>query len=166
VELEDLRIETTSKIKGTTEMKNFKFTIQGNKYDVKVLDVDENVAEIEVNGTLYQVEVDRKITATKTPRLVRSVAVPSTDTTPSQLKTSAPSSPKGAGHIKSPLPGVILDVHVREGDKVTPGTKLITLEAMKMENNINADKSGTIRSIKVRKGDSVLEGDILIEIGE
>jgi biotin carboxyl carrier protein len=147
-------------------MKNFKFTIQGNKYDVKVLDVDENIAEIEVNGTLYKVEVDRKITPTKTPRLVRSVAVPSTESVPSQLKTSAPEAPKGAGFIKSPLPGVILDVHIREGDKVSAGTKLITLEAMKMENNINADKAGVVKSLKVKKGDSVLEGDILIEIGD
>lgn len=147
-------------------MKNFKFTIQGNKYDVKILDVDENIAEIEVNGTLYKVEVDKKISPTKTPRLVRSLAVPSTESVPSQLKTSAPATPKGAGFIKSPLPGVILDVHVREGDKVTAGTKLITLEAMKMENNINADKAGIIKSLKVKKGDSVLEGDILIEIGD
>lgn len=147
-------------------MKNFKFTIQGNKYDVKVLDVDENIAEVEVNGTLYKVEVDRKITVTKTPRLVRSVAVPSTESVPSQLKTSAPTAPKGAGFIKSPLPGVILDVHIKEGDKVTAGMKLITLEAMKMENNINADKAGLVKSLKVKKGDSVLEGDILLEIGD
>jgi biotin carboxyl carrier protein len=146
-------------------MKNFKFTIQGNKYDVKVLDVEDNIAEIEVNGTVYKVEVDRKIAASKTPKIIRSVAVPSTESVPSQLKTSAPAAPKGTGYIKSPLPGVILDVHVSEGDKVTPGTKLITLEAMKMENNINADKEGTVKLIKVRKGDSVLEGDILIEIG-
>lgn len=147
-------------------MKNFKFTIQGNKYDVKVLDVDENIAEIEVNGTLYKVEVDRKITATKTPRLVRSIAVPSTESVPSQLKTSAPATPKGAGFIKSPLPGVILDVHVKEGDKVAAGAKLITLEAMKMENNITADKAGIVKSLKVKTGDSVLEGDQLIEIGD
>jgi biotin carboxyl carrier protein len=147
-------------------MKNFKFTIQGNKYDVKVLEVEDNIAEIEVNGTIYKVEVDRKISSTKTPRIVRSAAVPSTDKAPSELKTSAPTTPKGAGFIKSPLPGVILDVHVREGDKITPGTKLITLEAMKMENNINADKAGTVKTLKVKKGDSVLEGDILIEIGD
>lgn len=147
-------------------MKNFKFTIQGNKYDVKVLDVEDNIAEVDVNGTIYKVEVDRKISTTKTPRLVRSVAVPSTESVPSQLKTSAPTTPKGAGFIKSPLPGVILDVHVKEGDKVTPGTRLITLEAMKMENNINADKAGVVKSLKVKKGDSVLEGDILIEIGD
>jgi biotin carboxyl carrier protein len=60
---------------------------------------------------------------------------------------------------------VILNVHVKEGDSVKIGTKLITLEAMKMENNINSDKEGVIKAIKVKQGDSVLEGDILIEIG-
>lgn len=146
-------------------MKQFKFTIQGNKYDVNVINVEDNIAEIEVNGSVYQVEVDKKIAATKTPKLVRSVAVPATESHKSQQKTNAPSSQKGAGHVKSPLPGVILDVFVREGDQVKVGTKMILLEAMKMENNINADKDGIIKAIKVNKGDSVLEGDILIEIG-
>ncbi len=146
-------------------MKSFKFTIQGNKYDVNILNVEENIAEIEVNGTTYKVEVDKKITASKTPKLVRTVAVPSTEISPSQQKTSAPSAPKGTGHIKSPLPGVILDVFVKEGDSVKVGQKLILLEAMKMENNINADKEGIVKSVKVKKGDSVLEGDVLIEIG-
>ena len=146
-------------------MKSFKFTIQGNKYDVNILNVEENTAEIEVNSTVYKVEVDKKITASKTPKLVRTVAVPSTETTPSQLKTSSPTAPKGTGYIKSPLPGVILDVYVKEGDQVKIGQKLILLEAMKMENNINADKEGIVKSVKVKKGDSVLEGDVLIEIG-
>ncbi|QQS37808.1 MAG: biotin/lipoyl-binding protein [Ignavibacteriales bacterium] len=146
-------------------MKNFKFTIQGNKYDVNIINVEDNIAEIEVNGATYKVEVDKVIAQTKTPKLVRSVAVPSSESVPSQQKTSSPAAPKGAGFVKSPLPGVILGVHVREGDAIKVGTKLITLEAMKMENNINADKDGVIKSIKVRQGDSVLEGDILIEIG-
>lgn len=146
-------------------MRNFKFTIQGNKYDVNILNVEDNIAEVDVNGTVYKVEVDKKITSTKTPKLVRTVAVPSTETTPSQLKTSAPSAPKGTGFVKSPLPGVILDVYIKEGDQVKVGQKLILLEAMKMENNISADKEGIVKSVKVKKGDSVLEGDILVEIG-
>ena len=147
-------------------MKKFKFTIQGNKYDVNIVNVEENIAEVEVNGATYKVEVDKVIAQSKTPKLVRSVAVPSTDTTPSQQKTSAPGATKGVGYIKSPLPGVILNVHVKEGEVVKVGTKLITLEAMKMENNINTDKDGVIKSIKVKAGDSVLEGDVLIEIGD
>lgn len=146
-------------------MKKFKFTINGNQYEVDVINVEDNIAEVEVNGTKYQVEIERKVQATKTPRLVRTVVSPSTDIVKSQQKTSSPSEGKGVGHIKSPLPGVILEVHVKEGDVVKIGDKLLTLEAMKMENNVNADKQGKILSIKVKPGDSVLEGEILVEIG-
>jgi biotin carboxyl carrier protein len=147
-------------------MKKFKFTINGNQYETEILSVDDNVAEVEVNGTVYTVEVDRSIPITKTPKLVRTVAVPSTDSHPSLSKTSSPSAPKGSGNIKSPLPGVILTLHVKEGDNVKIGQKLITLEAMKMENNINADKEGSVISLKVKQGDQVMEGDLLIVIGE
>jgi biotin carboxyl carrier protein len=103
---------------------------------------------------------------TKTPKLVRQVAVPSTDSHPSVAKTSSPEGPKGAGSIKSPLPGVILEMFVREGDVVKMGQRLLMLEAMKMENNIEADKAGKVVSILKHKGDSVMEGDVLIIIGD
>ncbi|NCB06921.1 MAG: acetyl-CoA carboxylase biotin carboxyl carrier protein subunit [Bacteroidia bacterium] len=147
-------------------MKNYKFTINGNSYDTSIINVEDNIAEIEINGTIYKVEVDKQMKAQKTPKLVRPVAIPSTDAHPSVAKTSSPSTPKGAGNIKSPLPGVILDVFVREGDTVSMGQKLLLLEAMKMENNIEADKAGKVISINKRKGDAVMEGDILIVIGE
>ena len=146
-------------------MKKFKFSINGNQYESAVISVEDNIAEIEINGTIYKVEVDKELKTTKTPKLVRPVAVPSTDFQPSVAKTSSPESPKGTGTIKSPLPGVILDVFVKEGDSVKIGQKLIVLEAMKMENNIESDKAGKIVSISKGKGDSVMEGDVLIVIG-
>jgi glutaconyl-CoA/methylmalonyl-CoA decarboxylase subunit gamma len=147
-------------------MKKFKFIINGNSYETEVQNVEDGIAEIEVNGTLYKVEIDKQIKTTKTPRLIRPIAVPSTDSHPSVAKTSSPSAPKGTGNIKSPLPGVILDIFVREGDVVKMGQKLLLLEAMKMENNIEADKPGKIISIMKSKGDAVMEGDVLIVIGE
>jgi biotin carboxyl carrier protein len=147
-------------------MKRFKFTINGNKYDTEILHIEDNIAEIEVNGTKYYVEVNKDIKPTKTPKLVRSNAVPSTDTHPSVAKTSSPDAHKGVGVIKSPLPGVILEVLVKEGDVIKMGQRLLVLEAMKMENNIEADKAGTITSIHKTRGDSVMEGDVLITIGE
>lgn len=147
-------------------MKNFKFTINGNEYEAEILGIEENTAEVSVNGVSYTVEIDRKMQTVKTPKLVRTMAVPSTDSHPSVSKTASPSGPKGTGSIKSPLPGVILEIFVREGDTVKIGQKLLMLEAMKMENNINADKEGRVASIKVGKGDSVMEGDILIIIGD
>ena len=151
-------------------MKSYKFTINGNVYDATVNDVEDNIAEIEINGTTYKVEVDKKLKQQKTPKLVRPVAVPSTDSHPSVAKTTSPhtssqSSPAGSEAVKSPLPGVILDVYVKEGDNVVVGQKLMLLEAMKMENNIEADKAGKVVSVNRQKGDSVMEGDVLIVIG-
>ncbi|MDP4290594.1 MAG: biotin/lipoyl-containing protein [Bacteroidota bacterium] len=148
-------------------MKKYKFTINGNHYEAQINNIEDNIAEIEINGTMYTVELDKTIeTAPKTPKLVRSISVPSTDSVPSVAKTSSPGSPKGSGTIKSPLPGVILDIFIKEGDHVKIGQRLLTLEAMKMENNIDSDKEGLVVSIKKKKGESVMEGDILIVIGD
>ena len=147
-------------------MKRFKFTINGNQYDAEIVSIEDNIAEVDINGTIYSVEVDKNLQPSKTPRLVRSQAVPSTDVHPSVAKTSSPATPKGGGKIKSPLPGVVLELFVKEGDQVKRGQKLLILEAMKMENNIEADKEGKIISINKQKGDAVMEGDVLIVIGE
>ncbi|MEI8201482.1 MAG: biotin/lipoyl-containing protein [Bacteroidota bacterium] len=146
-------------------MKKYKLTINGNIYETAVIKVVDNIATVEVNGTSYKVEIEQTIKQTKTPTLVRSVAIPSTESHPSTVKTSSPDAPKGGGNIKSPLPGVIIDVFVKEGDSVSVGQKLLILEAMKMENNIESDKDGVVTSVKIAKGDSVMEGDILITIG-
>ncbi len=145
-------------------MKEFKFTINGSEYSVNINNVEGNIADLEVNGTPYKVEIEKELKQVKTPKLVRPAAVPSTDAHPSVAKTQSPGVAT-AGAIKSPLPGVVLELAVRVGDQVKMGQKLLVLEAMKMENNIDSDKEGTIREIKVEKGSSVLEGDVLIIIG-
>lgn len=147
-------------------MKKFKFNIQGNSYDVNILNFEENQVEVDVNGVIYNVELEQKIPLIKTPKLVRSTVSPSTESDSAIAKTANPLTPKGAGLIKSPLPGTILSVNVREGDRVKIGDKLLVLEAMKMENNVNSDKEGKIVLLKVHPGDSVLEGDILLQIGD
>jgi biotin carboxyl carrier protein len=144
-------------------MKKFKFTIQGNDYEVEILNYDDDIAEIDVNGSVYKVQVHREIKTTKTPKLIRAKVEPSSNA--DVPKTSRPTERKGAGVIKAPLPGTILSINIKVGDKVRVGDKLLVMEAMKMENNINADKEGTITLIKINVGDSVLEGDVLIEIG-
>ncbi|WP_047451541.1 biotin/lipoyl-containing protein [Alistipes sp. ZOR0009] len=144
-------------------MKQYKLKINGNDYDVHVNNVDGNIVDVEINGSPYKVEIDREIKQSKTPTLVRPEAVPSTDSHPSVAKTVSPGMAT-SGAIKSPLPGVILSLAVREGDIVKVGQRLLVLEAMKMENNIDSDKEGKIASIKVRQGDSVMEGDVLVVI--
>ncbi|MCB0730258.1 MAG: biotin/lipoyl-binding protein [Ignavibacteriae bacterium] len=144
-------------------MKKFSFTISGNKYDVELHDIEENIAQIEVNGSTYEVEIHKEIKTSKTPKLVRPQVFPTGES--DKAKTAKPSERKGTGGIKAPLPGTILELKIKVGDTVKAGDVLLIMEAMKMENNIKADKPGTITDIKIKVGDSVLEGDLLVEIG-
>jgi biotin carboxyl carrier protein len=145
-------------------MKKFNFKINGNSYEVKIDSLEDDIANVQVNGNAYVVELEKKSSVAKTPKLVRSVAVPTTDSTQSTAKTSSPTAPKGGGTIKSPLPGVILKLHVKVGDQVNLSQELITLEAMKMENSIQADKAGVVEAIHFNTNDAVMEGDVLITI--
>lgn len=145
-------------------MKTFNFKINGNHYEVIIDSLEDELAHIQVNGVGYTVELEKKSTVTKTPKLVRTVAVPSTDSSEATAKTSSPSVPKGGGTIKSPLPGVILKLHVKVGETVQLSQELITLEAMKMENSIQADKAGVVEAIHFSTGDAVMEGDVLMTI--
>ncbi|HOT88792.1 MAG TPA: acetyl-CoA carboxylase biotin carboxyl carrier protein subunit [Bacteroidales bacterium] len=145
-------------------MKKFKFKIKEKTFDVEIMNVEDNMAEVQVNGKSFSVEVDKTIQVVKTPILVREKVSPDNNTNATTARTSSPSEPKGAGVLKSPLPGTILDIFVSVGDTVKVGQKVICLEAMKMENNINANKEGKVTAIKVQKGDAVLEGHILVEI--
>ena len=142
-------------------MKQYKYKINGNLYNVTVNEIEENIARVEVNGTPYTVEIDKPVKAAPKP-VTRPASAPKTSTgAPVVARPAATSSKSG---IKSPLPGVILDIKVKEGDTVKKGQLIAILEAMKMENNINADKDGVVSAVKVNKGDSVLEGTDLIII--
>ena len=142
-------------------MKQYKYKINGNLYNVTVNDIEENIARVEVNGTPYTVEIDKPVKAAPKP-VTRPASAPKTSTgAPVVARPAATSSKSG---INSPLPGVILDIKVKEGDTVKKGQLIAILEAMKMENNINADKDGVVSAVKVNKGDSVLEGTDLIII--
>ena len=138
-------------------MKKFKFTIQGNDYEVDIKNFEGNIAELEVNGTPYQVEVHKEIKEKSTPTIVRTKLEKPTETKP--LASSA-----SLTKVIAPLPGSIIEVFVNVGDTVNVGDKLLIMEAMKMENNVLAEKSGVVKNLKIKAGQVVLQGDVLIEI--
>ena len=143
-------------------MKSFKYTINGNVYKVHINSVMDDIAEVEVNGTPYSVKME-KPAKKQMVTLKRPVQAPTTAS--GAPVVSRPATSGAAGAVKSPLPGVILSVDCKVGDTVKRRQKILVLEAMKMENNINADRDGKIVEIKVNKGDSVLEGADLVVIG-
>ena len=141
-------------------MKQYKYKINGNLYKVTVNDIDENnIATVEVNGTPYKVEIEKAVA----PKPVtRPAAAPKTESGKPVVSRPAATSNKSA--VKSPLPGIILEIKVKVGDTVKKGDTVLILEAMKMENNIHADKDGKVTAINVNNGDSVLVGTDLIII--
>ncbi|MCD8267231.1 MAG: biotin/lipoyl-binding protein [Parabacteroides sp.] len=143
-------------------MKSFKYTINGNVYKVHITSVVDDIAEVEVNGTPYHVKME-KPAKKQMVTLKRPVQAPTTAS--GEPVVTRPASSGAPGAVKTPLPGVILQVKCNVGDTVKRGQTLLILEAMKMENNINADRNGKIIEIKVNKGDSVLEGADLVVIG-
>ncbi len=146
-------------------MKSYKFRINGNEYNVDINSVEGNIADVTVNGASYQVEMENAPAPIQKPAQVPAAAVASTGSATTTTPAPKAAAPAGAGKpVTSPLPGVIIEVSVKEGQTVKAGQKVAVLEAMKMENEIQAPADGTVTAILVNKGDSVLEGAEIVKI--
>lgn len=145
-------------------MKEYKFKINGNDYNVAINSTNGNLADVTVNGVSYRVEMENAMPAA--PVQAAPVAAPVATPAAAPVQAAAPAAkPAGEGKpVTSPLPGVIIEVSVKEGDTVAAGQKVAVLEAMKMENEIQADRAGVVTKINVSKGDSVLEGAAIVTI--
>ena len=142
-------------------MKSYKFKINGKDYAVTIGEAEGRTLSVNVNGADYQVELENAPVAAPAPV---QTAAPAAAAAVAPA-APAPAAPAGAGEkVNSPLPGVIVEVSVKEGQAVKAGQKVAVLEAMKMENEIPAPKDGTITAIHVNKGDSILEGAPVVTI--
>lgn len=144
-------------------MKEYKYKINGNVYKVAVGDIDDNIAQVEVNGVPYKVELERaKGAAPVKVSAPKAAAAPRTST--GEKVISKPAANSGGAAVVAPLPGVVLSIPVKVGDTVKASDTVLLLEAMKMENAIHAGRDGRVASIAVNPGDSVLEGAVLLTI--
>ena len=139
-------------------MKEYKYTINGTKYEVAVGNIEDDIVTVTVNGEEYKVEMEKQPEPEKKKPVVRPVAA-SKEPAPSQ--TSNGGSAQGNA-LKAPLPGVITDIKVAVGDEVEEDQPVVVLEAMKMANNLTAEKAGKVAAICVQIGQSVMEGDALV----
>ena len=158
-------------------MKTYKYKVQGVDYEVEITDVEGKIARVNVNGIPFEIEMQKPINAAKHPELAATkasaaapvaaqpVEKPQAPAAPVAPKPQ-PAAPAGAGTpVKAPLPGTINAINVKVGDTVAVGQGVIVLEAMKMQNNIEAEQAGTVTSILVNQGDSVMEGAVMLTIG-
>lgn len=151
-------------------MNKYQYKVQGVDYNVEIVDVEGNIAKVNVNGISFEVEMKRPINPMTMPHRPKIITPAATGTQPMAAQTvekpQAATPAAGSGmKVTAPLPGTITDVKVKVGDTVKDGDSITVLEAMKMQNNIEAECSGTVTSVLVNKGDTVMEGDILITIG-
>lgn len=158
-------------------MKQYKYRVNGQTYDVVINEINGKNAKVEVNGIFFDVEMegeggegipsisgisvasDSAVSAAPAP--APATAAPA----PKAAQPAASQTPGKGTPLKAPLPGVITSIEVAVGDAVKKGQTVVVLEAMKMQNNINAENDGTVTSITVNKGDSVMEGTVLLTIG-
>ena len=160
-------------------MAKYEYKVKGVDYVVEIQDVEGNVANVTVNGIPFEVEMKQPVKSSKQKVKLNEgqnnvSASPAASTSPAIASSSAASSdsassskqatPAAGKPVVAPLPGTINEIKVKVGDKVNAGDTVVVLEAMKMQNNIDAETSGTIASINVNKGDAVMEGDTLVTI--
>ena len=141
-------------------MQKLKFNINGKHYEATVAETSHNVAEVELNGKKYTVEVER----------AESVAVPHiaapkpAAAAPVAAPAAAPKAAAGTNSVTAPLPGSVTVVNVKAGDAVKAGQTLIIIEAMKMENEVLAPADGTVTAVHVSGGQAVQQGDALLDL--
>jgi len=149
-------------------MSEYVLKINEKEYRAEVSEINAEFALIRVNGREFRVGLQQlalsKLMPVETkksePRTEAAVAMPA-------VRPALEAPPAGgdvSNIVKSPLPGLIVDIKANEGEKVKAGQIIVVMEAMKMENQIQATIDGTVKKIFVKKGDNVAEGDSLIEI--
>ncbi|MCP5051636.1 MAG: biotin/lipoyl-binding protein [bacterium] len=155
-------------------MKKYVLEIGDREYKAEVKDMTTEYAEIDVDGTVYRVKLkefgrpERKVPEVESIKPAAAskpvTTAPATGKPPSVTANPASSGHGQSENVKAPLPGLILEVKVNEGDTVKAGQDILVMEAMKMENLVQAPHDGTVAKFYVKKGDSVAEGDMLVVI--
>ena len=150
-------------------MKKYELTIKGKKFDVEVKDFGGATAKVAVNGNEYDVDITYKggevvafTPSAPRPAAPRAAAVAAPV---AAAPAAAPAGDVSGNNVVAPMPGLIMKVLVKVGDTVTAGQKVMTMEAMKMENDINAGSAGTVKAVLVKEGDNVKEHQPLVTIG-
>lgn len=155
-------------------MAEYRYRINGHTYNIEIGAENGGTIEVSVNGKVYTVERQEiSTTADMAPKsipdqnsasLLKDTARPAS--TPNVQPTSPSALDANTAAVTAPLPGTIISIKVKPGDKVTANQIVAVLEAMKMENEIEAGYAGTVSEVKVAERDTVLEGAVLITISK
>jgi len=144
-------------------MGKYIFRIEGEEYSVDVKSITGDTAVIEIDGKTVSVNIKQLGIKEPSVSKKRKTDQSSLRVGEGDLERVAEKSKKTAV-VKAPIPGIVLKILVDEGDLVKAGQDILLMEAMKMENQIQATSAGVIKKIHVRRDDAVQQDDILMEI--
>ena len=142
----------------------FNITLHGETYHIKLTGSGhageaERPFYVSVDGVTEEVLVE-----TLDEIIVNGNSQASGDKVKNSSSSASRPKPSHEGCVTTAMPGTIIDIKVAVGDKVSAGDGVVVIEAMKMENEIQAPKAGTVTSVHIAKGDSVSPNETLIEI--
>ncbi|MBQ7422925.1 MAG: biotin/lipoyl-binding protein [Prevotella sp.] len=140
-------------------MKEYKYIINGQEYNVVIGSIVENIAEVTVNNEVFKVEMEPEAEPEKKKVVL---GKPTEEKVSDEIPTT--NNVNTANAVKAPLPGVITSIEVEIGQEVKAGDTVVVLEAMKMANNIEAEKNGKVTAICIKQGESVMEDSPLVVI--
>jgi biotin carboxyl carrier protein len=144
-------------------MATYKVKSQGIEYTVTVVDKATGGSVVTIDGREFDVKLaggdtDPAVSPRRTAPAWRSIPMASTP-------GASAAAPIGDGKIVAPISGTIISIAVKVGDSVSVDQVVLTLEAMKMENDITATVSGTVKEIAVSEGSDTSTGQLLMTIG-
>jgi biotin carboxyl carrier protein len=154
-------------------MKRYRITIGDKTFEVEILAVRGDQARVLVDGRPLEVKFAPAAGVAPPPRpaagAVKPAPAPAAPPRPSAPQAPAPVAAMLAGEVGAviaPMPGSILEVLVKAGDRVKAGDTVVKLEAMKMENDVKATRDGVVREVRVAKGSNVSVGEVLLVVAE
>jgi len=144
----------------------YQYKVKGIEYEVDIKEVEGNMAKVTVNGKDFDVEIKKQVKKKPVVKVpVASVNVDKKEVPVRIQETKAKPEDVSGTPVTAPLPGTISAIKVKAGDQVKKGDVVVVLEAMKMQNGIEAEADGVVSSVAVSVGQAVSEGDLLVSIG-
>ncbi len=141
-------------------MPDYQITIAGKTYHVEVPNPQERPVRAIVDGEAVEVWLDEGAVAVSAPQ--PAISAPA----PAPVPAAVPAPSAAAGDVTAPLPGIIISIAVKVGDRVTVGQELCVLEAMKMNNPIRSTASGTVTAVHISVGQQIQHGAPLLTLGD
>ena len=165
-------------------MKTYRITVNGKPYDVEIEDLDATPVQVQINGKSFEVAISdssparasAQVTQRDEPPIEMGSYVPAVTATYQEIDLDEPDSQAGepgpaaqsvakdALTVSAPMPGTILDIAVKAGDRVAQGDTLCNLEAMKMKSPIRSPGKGIVAQILISEGQNVGYGEVLFTL--